>query len=134
MQKDVVKLLDFIDEVYDVNWWISHIEIDELTHFIKWEIKEVEDELREKNSVYLENELWDIAYCYFNAILRLHKEGYIDKNKVFQRAEKKFRERLWAWWKEEERNLWYNSEIWKNVKARQNRELADEHEKLYGKN
>lgn len=87
------------------------------------EVEEVKAELKENNSVYLEDELWDVFWDYLNLLLNLEKEWKIDMKNVFHRCEKKFRERVEhniAWWK------------WEEIKVKQKRENLDEHNRKHG--
>ncbi len=71
------------------------------------EVQEWFDEIRENNSVYLEDELWDIFWVYVCLLQSLEKEWYIESvENVFKRCDKKFWERIqyvrdnkyeWAW-------------------------------------
>ena len=66
---------------------------------VKDELSEVEKEIKENNTVYLEDELGDVLWCYFCFTYSLHKKGYIsDPEKIFKRAYKKYNERLEAVW------------------------------------
>jgi len=56
-------------------------------------------ELKENNTVYLEDELADVLWCYLCLTHSLHKKAYIsDPKKIFERAYKKYDERLEAVW------------------------------------
>lgn len=75
--------------------------------FLEWikdEIEEVREEMKDKNHVYLEDELGDIFWDYICLIENLEREGKIYKSRVFERCYKKFSERLnpdgsdiWHW-------------------------------------
>lgn len=93
--------------------------------FLKDEIKEVEDELKKNNKVYLEDELWDIIWVYFNLLNKLENEGLIDKNKVFDRSYKKFSERLAPYF------AWSTKSEWDEIKKVQKESLLEEHNRLY---
>lgn len=61
---------------------------------IKDELDEVAIEMKDKNHVYLEDELGDIFWDYICLIENLEHEGKITKKRVFERCYKKFSERL----------------------------------------
>lgn len=102
--------------------------------FFKWnetffeeilkEIKEAKDEVKENNSVYLEDELWDILWDYLCIIEALKVEWKIENfEKVLERCYKKFSERI-------NEETW-ESRDWKEVKKIQKEELKKEHFKKY---
>lgn len=95
--------------------------------YLKWlreELKEVEEEIKENNSVYLEDELWDVFWDYLCFLHSLENEWKITSvDKVFERCYKKFGERVWFDW-----NWWHN---WQEIKDKQKQELSLEHNKLY---
>lgn len=97
--------------------------------YIEWvecELKEACDEIRKNNSVYLEDELWDVFWDYICLLNSLKEEGYIESvENVFKRCDKKFGERIpfvrenkneWAWWE---------------IKKIQKQELKEEHNNKY---
>ena len=86
------------------------------------ELKEAEDEMRENNSVYLEDELWDIFWDYLNMLYCLEKKWYITKENVFKRCEKKFLERT---------DALRNEISWNDIKKKQKKELLEEHNTKY---
>lgn len=93
---------------------------------IKNELEEVEEQLKDNNSVYLEDELWDLFWVYLCFLYSLKSEWKISSvEKVFERAYKKISERIW--------NDWKNSWIWNDIKALQKEELKKEHNKIYPK-
>ena len=88
----LTKLLKLVKEKYSIdkkqNWYKWSI-----TYFngLKDEIEEVSEELKENNSVYLEDELWDILWGYLNFLKWLKEEWKIKSMKsVIQRCEKKY--------------------------------------------
>lgn len=86
------------------------------------EIEEMKAEMKENNSVYLEDELWDILWDYLNIVYLLEKKGYIDAQGVIERCEKKFGERI----------IWSEKDIpWNEVKQQQKQELLAEHNTKY---
>lgn len=102
--------------------------------FFKWnetffeeilkEIKEAKDEVKENNSVYLEDELWDILWDYLCIIEALKVEWKIESfEKVLERCYKKFSERI-------NEETW-ESRDWKEIKKIQKEELKKEHFKKY---
>ena len=90
------------------------------------EIQEVKDEYRENNSVYLEDELWDVFWDYMCLLHSLEQEKKIDMEKVFERCYKKFSERIWVNWD-------WNWNNWQEVKQAQKQELLQEHNLKYKK-
>lgn len=93
---------------------------------IKWEIKEAKDENKKNNSVYLEDELWDIFWDYMCLLASLEREGKITSvDKVFERAYSKFSWRI--------QDDWSYRWDWKTIKDEQKKKRKEEHEKLYPK-
>lgn len=102
--------------------------------YISWlkdELEEVITELKHNNSVYLEDELWDIFWTYICLLNSLKEEWYITSvEKVFNRCNKKFSERIeWVRW-EKNYTWWLRWWIWAKVKAKQKEELLKEHIKF----
>lgn len=106
------------------------------TDFFKWnetffteilkEIQEAKDEVKENNSVYLEDELGDIFWDYLCLIETLKREWKIESTEnVFKRCYKKF-----SWRIDEE--TWVNRD-WQAVKKAQKEELKKEHFEKYWK-
>lgn len=93
--------------------------------YIKWindELKEAIKEIKENNSVYLEDELWDVFWGYICLVHSLEQEWLINKENVFERCYKKFKERLsWSW-----DSPWN----WEKVKNKQKLELKKEQRNL----
>jgi uncharacterized protein YabN with tetrapyrrole methylase and pyrophosphatase domain len=93
------------------------------------EIDEMEQELKENNTVYLEDELGDILWDYLSFINVLEKRKYISSvGKVFQRIDKKYSERLDSI-SRTNNNIW---EAWNEVKKIQKKELHKEHKEKHG--
>jgi NTP pyrophosphatase (non-canonical NTP hydrolase) len=105
----------------------SKIELDENadwsegrgTYFqeLKKEIDEVSDELDSDRQCYLEDELGDVFWDYLNLLQNLEAEGKILTEKVFERASKKYEERLTAI---------SSGSSWTSIKAKQKLELETE--------
>jgi NTP pyrophosphatase (non-canonical NTP hydrolase) len=105
----------------------SKIELDEnadwsegsRTYFqeIKKEIDEVSDELDSNRQCYLEDELGDVFWDYLNLLQNLEAEGKILTEKVFERASKKYEERLAAI---------SSGSSWASIKTKQKLELETE--------
>lgn len=92
--------------------------------WIKDELQEVEDEIKENNSVYLEDELWDLFWDYLCLLHSLENEWKISSvEKVFERSYEKFSERIWVNWTE-----WQN---WDKIKKAQKQKREKEHNKLF---
>lgn len=91
---------------------------------IQDELSEAKDEIKEHNTVYLEDELGDVFWCYMCLLHSLEEDGYIRTERVFQRCNQKFQERLEAD---------YNRQAWNEIKRKQKQELKQEHEEKHGK-
>lgn len=89
------------------------------------ETKEVSDELRDNNSVYLVDELSDIAWT-FAALLEICvNRGLIgSSDDVLKSACKKYTERTPGF-------LTDSSDVWKEIKLKQKRELESRHKEKY---
>jgi len=106
--------------------WVEKHSIDVYKKWLIWEVEEAFDEIKENNSVYLEDELWDIFWTYIVLLQGLQKKWYITSvEKVFERSFNKFSERLdyvvknnydWAW---------------KEIKDIQKNKIKKEHEKNF---
>lgn len=136
MEKDLRELMRIVEKKFEhlqenkhkkTDWinneeWYSHkIYLDWLIN----EIEEVKQEIKKDNSIFLEDELWDVLWVYLNLIYFLDKEWYIDHKNVFKRSLNKF-----AW-----RFDWIYSWItWWETKKKQKEELKKEHNLKYNKN
>lgn len=107
-----------IDNCWWYEWYNTYIK------WIKSEFDEAIDEIKERNSVYLEDELWDIFWDYICLLNSLEQDKLINKEKVFERCYKKFQERLWDSPEFEHVN-------WKETKEKQKKELEKEHKEKY---
>ncbi len=85
---------------------------------IRKEISEVEDEIPLNRRCYLEDELGDVLWDYLNILFSLEKEERISVLRVFERAAKKYEERISGL----EAGL-----LWADIKVRQKEKLAEEH-------
>ena len=94
---------------------------------IKWELEEAEQEIKENNSVYLEDELGDVVWTVIWLLASLEKEWLINKQKVFERAYNKFSERIDYVQSREEDNSW------EEIKKVQKIKRQKEHDDLYNK-
>jgi len=91
---------------------------------IKDEIEEAENEIKPNNSVYLEDELWDVFWDYLCLLHGLESEWKITwVEKVFERCYEKF---IWRVW--EKANWGHN---WEEIKKEQKIKRKKEHNKLY---
>ena len=91
---------------------------------IPLELEEALEENKLNNSVYLEDELWDVLWDYLCLLNWLKSEWKISSvEKVFERSYKKF-----TWRIDEE--TWGNNWEWKEVKKKQKEELKEENEML----
>lgn len=92
------------------------------------EMEEVQDEVKKENSVYLEDELWDVFWCYCCFLQSLEKEWYITSvEKVFERSYNKFNWRI----NHMKKNPYQLA--WKEIKDIQKKERKKEHEEKYWK-
>jgi NTP pyrophosphatase (non-canonical NTP hydrolase) len=95
------------------------------------EVKEVEQEVKDSNAVYLEDELGDILWDYMNLLHVLHQDGKIDSiESVFQRSLKKYGQRIDAI--DIDGNIDLKVSNWDIIKKQQKNENKEEHEKRYG--
>ena len=86
----------------------------------------MEKELKENNSVHLEDELGDILWNYLSFINILEKKKYISSTKsIFERIDKKYVERLDAVWGQKTEDAWHE------VKKKQKEELHQEHKEKH---
>jgi len=99
--------------------------------YIDWiddEWQEAKDEIKPNNSVYLEDELWDVFWNYMCLLNSLEQEWFISsQEKVFERCYKKFSERIWA----VRKSIPWQDNIWKQIKEKQNKEKAEEHKIIH---
>jgi len=92
------------------------------------EVQEWFDEIKKNNSVYLEDELWDIFWVYICLLQSLEKEWYIESvENVFKRCDNKFWERI-----DYVRNNKYEW-AWEEIKKLQKIEREKEHNDKYWK-
>ena len=93
---------------------------------IHLELEEVEKELKKDNSVYLEDELWDVLWDYLCLLNSLKEKWYITSiDKIIERSYNKFVWRIW----ENADCKWLKS--WDEIKKIQKEELKDEHKNLH---
>lgn len=94
------------------------------------EITEAQKENKEKNNVYLEDELWDMLWCQLMLLQSLKQEWKITSiDAVLERAYNKFSERVWV----DGTRGTSNQGEWKKIKKWQKQRLKKEHENKYGK-
>lgn len=121
---DMLKVIDH-KVTMDLEWkWMSP----DTTEAFEWLIDEVEEaiiEYKNKKTVYLEDELWDVVWSIFRVIELIDREWLIKKERIFDRAIKKFSERTYGLeeWK-----------AWDDIKRVQKKELLDEQNKLENNN
>ena len=89
---------------------------------LKEELNETVDEIKKDNSIYLEDELWDIFWTYINLLYTLEEEWYINTPQVFDRAYKKYNERV---------DAIKNWIPWEEIKEKQKEKLEKEHYNTY---
>lgn len=98
------------------------------TEAFRGEIDEVMKEVRQRNEVYLVDELSDLAWVYANILALLENRGLItDATHVIDHGWQKYTERTPAFLKA-------SSELWEEIKSTQKEELARQHKKKYEKN
>ena len=91
--------------------------------WIKNEIEEVEEEIKNKKYIYLEDELGDVFWDYCCLLESLEQEWKIVKSRVFDRCYQKFSERIG-----ENADAGHN---WDEVKVFQKERLQKEQEAYY---
>lgn len=117
---ELTKKLQLINKEYKDFWW--HLLY---LNWIKDEIQEVKDELKPNNTVYLEDELWDILRDYINLVITLEVEWLItDSHKVFEKAWTKYSERT-------DDGKEYTVKRRNKIKTKQKELLKKQHHKKY---
>ncbi len=133
MQDNILKqLMQVVDKKFNLhfqqckNWKLpllkKWIESDYYLDAIIDEIEEVRWELKHNNTIYLEDELWDILWDYLNLLYCLEKEGKANMTNVLKRSLKKYSQRT------DGLEKWIS---WNDIKAWQKQELKKEHNKKY---
>ena len=90
------------------------------------ELKEVRDELRPSNAVYLTDELSDVIWDYTVLLALLEKQQLITSvEEVFKHSMHKYQERSLAFTAE-------NNELWDSIKSKQKNRLTQRHQEKYG--
>jgi len=117
------KRINFLHNINDY-WWYEWYKT--YIKSIKEEIAETEEEIKENNSVHLEDELWDIFWNFVCLTNSLSEDKLINKEKVFERCYNKFHERLYPDAETEAKN-------WKIIKDKQKKRLKEEHDEMYWK-
>jgi NTP pyrophosphatase (non-canonical NTP hydrolase) len=118
LSKKRINHLHNIDNCWWYEWYNTYLK--EIIN----EIEETKEEIKEKNSVYLEDELWDIFWCYICLLNSLEQDKLINKEDVFKRCFNKFSERLWN-------SPRFESINWQETKKKQKEELKKEHLEKY---
>lgn len=118
LSKKRINYLHNIDNRWFYNWPQTYFDC------ILDELKEAKAEYKTNNSIYLEDELWDVFWDYICLLHSLEKENMINTKNVFERCYKKFNERIQADW---------NSISWQEIKKKQKDELKKEHNLKYNK-
>ncbi len=118
----IVKQKHEIDKNQDwYQWYGSYFQA------LQDEVKEVQPEIKENNSIHLEDELGDILRDYLNLVESLVAEGKITSlEKVLSRAEQKYTERVEAILDAKLKD-W----TWNRIKKLQKERLAQEHQEKY---
>ena len=94
---------------------------------LKDEIEEVTAEIKDQNTVYLEDELSDIAWDYACVLASLEQKGLIESAEaVLAHGLEKYSRRAPAF-------LETTEDHWDSIKKLQKEELKKRHEALYGK-
>jgi NTP pyrophosphatase (non-canonical NTP hydrolase) len=90
------------------------------------EVEEVQPEVRQDNSIYLEDELSDIAWDYACLLAQLERCGYIESvEAVLAHGFEKYSERTPAF-------LEGDQTLWNDIKAKQKASLKTRHTERYG--
>lgn len=99
--------------------------------YIDWiqdEFDEIKKELKQNNTVYLEDELWDLFWDFMCLLNSLEHENMItSQENVFKRAYEKFHERISEVRKEGNEHR----ETWKNIKSKQKAKREKEHKEKH---
>lgn len=114
----IAQILNLVKEKYKID--VQHDWSEgSSTYFreMKKEIEEVEEELEVNRKCYLEEELGDVLWDYFNLLYNLEVEGKVELSEVFRRALQKYEERMAAIGR---------GETWSTVKELQKKRLAEE--------
>ena len=82
------------------------------------ELNEVKEEIISDRQCFLEDELGDVLWDYLCMLQHMQLEGKISTEKVFERAVKKYSERV------TKRKI---NDTWDDIKQRQKKELLDEY-------
>ncbi|KZN62110.1 hypothetical protein N473_21430 [Pseudoalteromonas luteoviolacea CPMOR-1] len=120
--RDLKSLLDIAKRkyVYDqTNSWYSGSET--YLSALKDELAEVLEEIPKQRICHLEDELGDILWNYLNIILALEKESGIDMHSIFNRAVKKYEQRV---------STIEQGGSWLGVKEKQKKMLEEEQSKV----
>ncbi len=120
MEKEILKLLELSKrklEFDKVHPWSKGSET--YLQGLKDELKEVEEEINTGNNVYLEDELGDLLWDFFNLLVNLDAEGKINMENIPKRSHKKFTERI---------DGIENNISWYETKKQQKEEIRDEQE------
>jgi len=134
MQENIFKqLIQIVDKKFQLNQtvWEKMFPWENIEKWLKWgtyldsiieEVEEAKVEIKPHNSVYLEDELWDILWDYINMLHCFEKEWYINQEKVFERCLKKYKKRI------DSMQKWVS---WDEIKISQKQELTTEHNIKY---
>lgn len=122
MNEEILKIIELTKDKHTIdknNSWFKNSQtyLDE----IKKELEEVEIELKNDKQVFLEDELGDVLWDYFNFLTNLEDENKIKVKNVFKRCFKKYSERLEGIKK---------GIRWNETKEKQKQELQKEQEFL----
>lgn len=111
----------------DRNWKCEDADINLAFEWLINEIKEAEEEYVEGKKVYLEDELWDVIWCFLRIVNMLNRDGKINSQRIFERAIKKYSQRME--WIDENTSWEERKRQWREVKKIQKAELKQEQEK-----
>ena len=119
------KLIDLVAYKHQIDLKraeVKYMDSDWLLNAIVDEVQEVKEEIRPNNVAHLEDELSDILWGWLTVVEKLKDEGYVTSHEaILERGLKKYEERI-LFLKGDERD----HAIWKEVKARQKKELEKE--------
>ena len=121
--KQLIETVKIKEKIDSLNDWNNGNGSKTYFNEMKLEIDEALIEYKADKQVYLEDELGDVLWDYLNLLENLQKEKKIESiEKIFQRANKKYSERI---------NGIQNNISWNEVKNKQKQELKLEQDKIY---
>lgn len=80
----------------DKRWIWTPVNIDIAFQWLLEEIQEAQIEYKNNKKIFLEDELWDVFWCFLRLVELLHQEEKIDKNNILSRMQKKYSQRVYG--------------------------------------